>query len=47
MSGFGEEDVIYSDTEDMKFLKGNYDIQSKNIDYQGFYKINKADGNMG
>lgn len=35
-------DVIYSDTEDMNVLKDNYDIQSKNTDYQNFIKYTKV-----
>ena len=31
-------DVIYSDTEDMKVLADNYEIQKKDIDYQYFIK---------
>ncbi|MDP2087994.1 MAG: alkaline phosphatase D family protein [Flavobacteriaceae bacterium] len=31
-------DIIYSDTEDMKVLRDNYQIQQNNIDYQNFIK---------
>ncbi len=35
-------DIIYSDTEDMKMLADNYNIQQKKTDYQAFAKSTKV-----